>query len=181
MNTTVFRNPEKLEMTDVLGLFKDTLETADFEKSDIEALAEAYAKNPVDKFIVTEELTSESGQGDILIFSEKTSFYKEHLNKIKGLKKTDRMVLQEGDSYTGDHRLVPLEGSELTLKVGQFCPNFLVGKRMWGSDPSYAIRTLEIDKPFLIVHREHGNIALPAGKYMFCTQLDPATLNIMMD
>ena len=181
MKTTIFRNPEKLELNEVINVFKDTLETSEFETSDIEALAEAYAKNPVDKFIVTEELTNEAAQGDILIFAENTDFYKQHIKKIRNLQKTDRLVLQEGDSYTGDHRIVPLEGSNYTIKTGRYCPQFLVGKRVWGGDAEYTAITFETDKPFLIVHREHGNIALPQGKYMFCTQLDPYTLDRMMD
>lgn len=181
MQTTIFRNPEKLELNKVIEIFRDTLEEASFETSDIEALADAYAKNPIDKFIITEELQSEGGQGDIMIFSENTKFYKEHIEGISNLEKTTRLVLQEGDSFTGDHRIVPLEGTKYTVKTGRFCPNFLKGKRMFGGDPTYNAVVFESDKPFLIVHREHGNIALPAGKYMFCSQLDADTLSRMMD
>ena len=39
----------------------------------------------------------------------------------------------------------------------------------------------DTDKPFLIYHREHGNMAYTAGKYMFYSQLDPDTLDRMMD
>ena len=183
METTIFRNPEKLGINEVIEVFKDSLtETGAFSTSDIEALAETYAKNPVDKFIITETLTGANGaaQGDIMILGEKTDLYKEHYATIKGLQKTDRLVLQEGDSMTGDHRLIPMEGSKYTVQTGRFTPAFLKGKSMW-RDPEYQAVLFETDKPFLIFHREHGNVALPEGKYMFCSQLDPDTLNRMMD
>ena len=183
METTIFRNPEKLAINEVIEVFKDSLKgTEAFEASDIEALAETYAKNPVDKFIITETLTGANGaaQGDIMIIGEKTDLYKQHIATIKNLQKTDRLVLQEGDSMTGDHRLVPMEGSKYTIKTGRFTPAFLKGKSMW-REPEYQSIFFETDKPFLIFHREHGNVALPQGKYMFCSQLDPETLDRMMD
>ena len=180
MQTTIFRNPKNLEINEVIEIFKNTLEESDFEISDIEALAEAYAKNPIDKFIISEELKNEGAQGDILIFSSNTKFYNQHISKISNLKKTDRLVLQEGDSYTGDHRIIPLEGSKYTIKTGTFCPNFLKGKADI-RDPEYTAITFETNKPFLLVHREHGNIALPQGKYIFCSQIDANTLSRVMD
>ena len=183
METTIFRNPEKLAINEVIEVFKDSLaETGVFSQSDIEALAETYAKNPVYKFIITETLTGANGaaQGDIMILGENTNLYKDHYSSIRNLQKTDRLILQEGDSMTGDHRLIPMEGSKYTVQTGKFTPSFLKGKSMW-RDPEYQAILFETDKPFLIFHREHGNVALPEGKYMFCSQLDPVTLNIMMD
>lgn len=184
MKTTIFRNPEKLEMTDVISTFKEALKDAEvFSDSEIETLAETYAKNPVDKFIVTGDIeaTDDACQGDIIVLAEGTNMYKENIGRVKELKKTDRLVLQEGDSLTGDHRIIPAEGSNYTIKVGRFTPKFLEGKRVWGGDASYTAITFETDKPFLIFHREHGNMARCAGKYMFYSQLDPETLNRMMD
>lgn len=183
METTIFRNTENLGINEVIEVFKSSLaEKEEFEASDIEALAEQYAKNPVDKFIITEALTGANGaaQGDIMIIGEHTNLYKQHIATIKNLQKTDRLVLQEGDSMTGDHRLVPMEGSKYTIKTGRFTPAFLKGKSMW-REPEYQAILFETDKPFLIFHREHGNVALPQGKYMFCSQLDPVTLDRMMD
>ena len=58
MKTTIFRNPEKLGINEVIDLFKDSLEKSEvFSESEIDLLAETYAKNPVDKFIVAEELS----------------------------------------------------------------------------------------------------------------------------
>ena len=182
METTIFRNPQNLELTEVVNVFKEELENkSTFSASEIEQLAEVYAKNPVDKFIITEALDHDAAQGDILIIAEKTDLYQDHIKSIKDLKETDRLVLQDGDSFTGDHRIIPLEGSKYTIKTGRFTPNFLKGKRVWGGDAMYTARVFETDKPFLIFHREHGNVALPAGKYMFCSQLDPDTLDRMMD
>ena len=73
-----------------------------------------------------------------------------------------------------------MEGSKYTIKTGRFTPAFLKGKSMW-REPEYQAILFETDKPFLIFHREHGNVALPQGKYMFCSQLDPETLDRMMD
>ena len=183
MKTTIFRNPEKLELNEVIDLFKDSLEKTEvFSDSEIEVLAETYAKNPVDKFIVAEELsgTDDACQGDIIVLAEKTNMYKENYPRVKGWKETDRLVLQEGDSFTGDHRIIPLEGTNYTVQKGTFCPSFLKGKADW-RDPQVPAVLFETDKPFLVFHREHGNIALPKGKYMFCSQLDPDTLSRMMD
>lgn len=184
MKTVIFRNPENLEKTEVAKIFADTLkETEVFSDSDIEILAETYAKNPTDKFIIAEELTGtdDACQGDIIILPEKTNMYKENYPRVKNWTKTERLVLQEGDSLTGDHRIIPAEGSKYEIKTGKFCPKFLEGKRIWGSDAEYTAVSFETDKPFLIFHREHGNQAYTAGKYMFYSQLDPETLSRMMD
>lgn len=182
MKTIIFRNPEKLGKDDVLNEFISSLkETESFTTSEIENLASIYAKNPTDRFIITEEFTCGTAQGDILINSEKSELYRDNFSRIKNLKKTDRLILQEGDSLTGDHRLIPLEGSNYTVQTGRFTPKFLEGKRRWGGDVEYSAIVFETDKPFLIFHREHGNVALPQGKYMFCSQLDPFTLDRMMD
>lgn len=178
---TIFRNEEKLATEKVVDIFKTKLSEANlYEQSEIEQLAEDFAKNPADKFIITEALDVEAAQGDILIWAKGTSMYEQNFKNLRNLKKTTRMVLQEGDSITGDHRVVPLKGSKLTVKEGSFIPEFLKGKNRWG-DQSYRGLTIVSDKPFLIVHREHGNIALPAGEYMVCTALDSSTLSRMMD
>lgn len=92
------------------------------------------------------------------------------------VKKTSRMILQKGDSVTGDHRLIPLKDSNFTLLEAKFSPSFLKNPYR-----TYDCLLLDIDKPFLVVHREHGNIALPAGKYMICSQMDSATLTRIID
>ncbi len=184
MTTTIFRNRENVGMDEVLTNFTTALKESDlYNDSEIEMLAEIYAKNPVDKFIVSGdvEATDDSCQGDIIVLAEGTNMYNEVISRIKNLQKTDRLVLQEGDSVTGDHRIIPAEGSHYTIKKGQFTPKFLEGKNTWGMPPTYSAITFETDKPFIIFHREHGNMARCAGKYVFYSQLDPATLSRMMD
>ena len=179
--TKIFRNEEKLETSEVVSLFKKTIsETGNYEKSEIEQLAEAYAKNPVDKFIISEKVDVEVAQGDILLWAEGTTMYNENIGTLTNLKKTSRTVLQEGDSMTGDHRIVTIPNTNLTIKEGTFTPKFLQGRNTWG-DRGYRGLLVTSDKPFLVVHREHGNIALPAGQYMVCSAMDSSTLNRMMD
>ena len=184
MTTTIFRNRENVGMDEVLTNFTAALKESElYNDSEIEMLSEIYAKNPVDKFIVSGdvEATDDSCQGDIIVLAEGTNMYNEVIGRIKNLQKTDRLVLQEGDSITGDHRIIPAEGSTYTIKKGTFTPKFLEGQRRWGGDAHYTAITFETDKPFIIFHREHGNMARCAGKYVFYSQLDPATLNRMMD
>ena len=179
-STTIFRNENKVSNEEVLNLFTQTLETAElFEKSEIEELADIMAKNPVDKFIVSEKPDVPVMQGDLLIWSDITDEYKKEFPRVKELTPTSRLVLQEDDSITGDHELVPLKNAKFTLKTGKFIPSILEG-HTWGSN-SYDCKILEIDSPFIIKHREHGNIALTAGKYMICSSLDSETLTRMRD
>ena len=72
------------------------------------------------------------------------------------------------------------KGSNYTIQEGEFIPSFLKNHRVSLSRP-YRCIIFETDKSFLVFHREHGNIALTAGKYMICSQMDPATLRWMVD
>lgn len=177
---TIFRNEEKIDLSEVIKVFEKTLEkTPSFKKSEIEELVAIYAKNPTDKFIVSEKPTLPVMQGDLLIWSDATSKYKENIKKITNLQNTTKMALQEDDSLTGDHELVVLKNSNYTLKTGKFVPSILEN-HLWGGN-KYSCKVLEIDTPFLIKHREHGNIALTAGKYIICPSLDSETLTRMRD
>lgn len=180
LNTTIFRNEEKVSTEEVLNLFTQTLETAElFEKSEIEELSDIVAKNPADKFIVSVKPDVPVMQGDLLIWSDLTDEYKKEFPRVHDLTPTSRMVLQDDDSITGDHELVPLSTANYTLKTGKFVPSILEG-HTWGSN-SYDCKILEIDTPFVIKHREHGNITLTAGKYMICSSLDSESLTRMRD
>lgn len=179
-STTIFRNENKVSTEEVLNLFTQTLETIDlFEKSEIEELSDIVAKNPTDKFIVSVKPDVPVMQGDLLIWSDLTDEYQKEFPRVKDLTSTKRMVLQDDDSITGDHELVPLANAKYTLKEGKFIPSILEGYT-WGGN-SYNCKILEIDTPFVIKHREHGNIALTAGKYMICSSLDSETLTRMRD
>jgi hypothetical protein len=180
MNTVIFQNENKVSTKEVLGIFKETLEDMElFEQSEIEELSDILAKNPVDKFIVSTKPTNVCMQGDLLIWSDLTKEYKENFPKVTDLQLTDKMVLQDGDSLTGDHRLVPLRGANFTLKTGKFIPSILKNASI--NRNSYDCKILEIDTPFVITHREHGNMTLAAGKYMICSSLDSETLEKMKD
>lgn len=180
MQTTIFRNEEKIDLSQVIEMFERTLQkTPTFKKSEIEELVDIMAKNPVDKFIVSEVPDVPVMQGDLIIWSELTDEYKNNIKKIKDLKDTNRLVLQDNDSITGDHELVPLKNAKYTLKTGKFIPDILEG-RIWGNN-SYDCKVLEIDTPFLIKHGEHGNIALTPSKYIICSSLDSETLTKMQD
>ena len=180
MQTTIFRNENQVSTEEVLNLFTQTLETTNlFEKSEIEELSDIVAKNPADKFIVSEKPDVPVMQGDLLIWSDITDEFKREFPRVKELATTSRMVLQDDDSITGDHELVPLRNAKYTLKTGKFVPTILEG-HTWGSN-TYDCKILEIDTPFVIKHREHGNIALTAGKYMICSSLDSETLTRMRD
>ena len=181
MEATIFRNEEKISTDEVLKKFTETLEkTYAVEKSEIELLTDIAAKNPVDKFIISEMPTSAMRQGDILIWSELSDEYKENIHKVRDLKETDRLVLQEGDSITGDHELVPVSTAKYTLKTGKFVPA-IIQNVVWGGN-AWDCKVLEIDSPFVLKHREHGNMTfLQGGKYMFCSQMDTASLTRIQD
>ena len=182
-NTTVFRNAEKLDNAGVIERFKKALSKVEFSKSEIEELSDIYAKNMVDKFIVSDgALEGTFGrQGDILFWKKGSDMYEQEIKGVTKGNKTDRMVLQDGDSMTGDHRIVPLKGSKYTIYEGKLTPSFLKGKDGIYDFNKVTCRLLKIDKPFLVVHREHGNMAYPAGEYMICPQLDCETLDRMRD
>lgn len=181
MQTTIFKNEERISTDEVLTKFVETLEkTYSVEQDEIDLLTEIAAKNPVDKFIIAEMPTDTVRQGDILIWSELTDEYKENISKVKDLKETDRMILQEGDSVTGDHELVPISTAHFTLLEGKFVPD-IIKDEVWGGN-AWGCKVLEIDSPFILKHREHGNITfLTPGKYMFCSQMDAESLTRMRD
>lgn len=179
-NTIILKNEEKVSINDFVNLFTKTLETSDdFEKSEIEELTEIMAKNPVDKFIISTKPTVPVMQGDLLIWSDSTKEYKENYPLVENIQRTTQKVLQEDDSITGDHELVPLSTADYKVFTGEFVPP-IIKSAAWGNN-EYKCKLLEIDSPFVIKHREHGNITLTAGKYMICSSLDSSTLSRMRD
>lgn len=180
---TVFKNPEKISTNEVIETFRKHLiedYNDSFEKSEIDSLVDIASKNPTDIFVVTDYPDVEVMQGDILIWSSLTDEYRTNRPLVTDIQSTERMVLQDGDSMTGDHRVIPLSESNYTIQTGKFTPEILKGKNSWG-DRKYDCKLLKIDTPFLIFHREHGNLTLPAGEYMICSSLNSETLERMMD
>lgn len=181
---TIFRNEEKVGLGEVLGRFRKSLEsnTETYKENDIDMLVTLYAKNPVDKFIVSNFPTVEVAQGDILIWAKGTNMYNENLPKLQDLHETKNLVLQPNDSMTGDHKIIPMKDSEIKIMEGYFVPE-LLEKAHADIESRKRVRGLIVtsSKPFLIFHREHGNVALPAGEYMVCSQLDPRSLTTMLD
>ena len=179
-STVIFRNEEKMNIEEVVQLFERTLENSEtFEKSEIEELSEIVSKSCIDKFIVYTKPDVVSMQGDLLIWSDATEDFKREFPRVKDLASTSRMALQDGDSLTGDHCLVPLKNAKFTLQTGKFVPTILEG-HTWGSN-AWDCKILDTDSPFVIRHREHGNITLPAGKYMICSSMDSESLSRMRD
>ena len=180
MSTIILERQEKTSYEELLKSFERCLEkTKAFEKSEIEELTDIQAKNPVDKLIISQLPTDVVMQGDLLIWSELTDKYQENIDQVSDLRETTKMALQEDDSITGDHELVTLKNAKFTLKTGKFVPEILK-EHLWGSN-KYDCKVLEIDTPFVIKHREHGNMTLTAGKYMICSSLDSETLTRMRD
>ena len=181
MNTVIHRKDETLSQEQVRNMFKDELVKREDQydsKSEIERLVDTYAKTHTDNFIVTDtnDLKYMINQGDIVIQHESTDYYKEVAPTIMDLRPAKDMNLQEGVSVTGDHRIIPLEGSKTTIEDGRFIPkDGIVGRR------PYECKIVTSDKPFLIAHREHGNIALPAGKYLVYSQIDAKTQRRVYD
>ena len=155
------------------------------KQNEIEEMAETYAKNMVDKFIVLDKDLEGTfcRQGDILFWQKGSENYDREINNVTWGEDTDRMVLQEGDAMTGDHKIIPLKNSKVKITKGKFVPEILKSMtNSWtGRGMEYNCLRVVSDKPFLVVHREHGNMVLPSGEYMVCTQLNPKTLQIMQD
>ena len=183
MKATIFRNEDKVSTDEVLKIFNKTLKEdyiKDVTKSEIEQLTDIVSKNPVDKFFISKKPDCPVMQGDLLIWAEGTKEYEINYPRVSNLQVTTKMALQEDDSITGDHELVTLKNAKFTLKKGNFVPPILEG-RLWGRN-AYDCKILEIDSPFIIKHREHGNFTfLVGGKYMICSSLDSETLTRMRD
>ena len=180
MTTTVLNRPQELNQQEFLNSYTKVLEDDySVKKNEIEELTLIAAKNPVDRFVISEKPEDVIMQGDLLIWSDITEQYKENFPRVTNLTEFHGKALQEDDSITGDHELVTLKTANYTLKKGNFIPKILEG-HIWGA--GHSCKILEIDSPFIIKHREHGNFTfLEGGKYMICSSLDSRTLTRMID
>lgn len=181
MQTIIHRKDDTMNKEQVMEKFVTELEKRVDQyggMSEIEKLATTYAKNETDNFIVTDtaDLKYTICQGDITLQHESSKYYQDVVDTIMDLRPAKDMNLQEGVSVTGDHRIIPLEGSNTTIEDGRFIPkDGVVGRR------PYECKIVTTDKPFLISHREHGNISLPAGKYLVYNQIDAKTQQRVYD
>lgn len=181
MKTVIHRKADGVTGEAVVNQFRSTLDTKSSqygEQSDIEKLVALYAKTPTDNFIVSdsEDLRKPLKQGDINFYHESSDYYKKVIDTVKNLKSSSNMNLQEGVSVTGDHRIVPIAGAKMTIQDGQFHP----ADDIMNSRP-YECKIVKSDKPFLVTHREHGNIAMQAGTYLVFTQIQPETMRRVLD
>lgn len=178
MTTRVHRRTEGVTGKKVIELFDSALTAASYETSDIEALSNEYAKSPTDNFIVHDkaDLIRPLNQGDIYLRNEASDFFKAVKDSFSQLKATDKMNLQDGDSLTGDHTIRTLPGTKVKIQNLMFTPidDLLEGRK-------YPGKLIEIDKPFLLTHKEHGNMAFPEGTYLAFHAIDADTLERVYD
>ena len=149
-----------------------------YKQSEIEELAALHAKSTTDNFIVSDKdaETRSLKQGDILIHGVKSPYYLAVKNTITKGELTENRNLQTGEAITGDHKVVPLKGANLTIENARFTPldNVTRGR-------SYNCKIIKSDKPFALTHQEHGNMTFPAGEYMSFVALDPRTQQRVID
>lgn len=182
IKSTIQRHVEGFTGEEVIKAFKAALTEKDstYQKSDIQELADAFAKSPTDNFVVydKEDISKPIYQGDILLAHESSEFYKNVEKSFRLGSTTKSRVLQEqdGGGVTGDHSIAGISDENLKITLGQYLPpdNITRGRSM-------NCKIVEASKPFVLFHKEHGNIAVPAGKYMARTQINARDLTIMLD
>lgn len=158
-----------------------------FEK-DVLELSEIMAKHPADVYIVHSfeegKACEQIRQGDIYLFRKGDGKaldnvqYAKYAPTISDLKEAKSMNLQLGESITGDHKIVPLKGTKVKI---QDCYIQLPVSNFRGGTAPYAVKLVEADGPFCVVHREHGNITATEGTYLACTQVDARSMTRMKD
>ena len=157
---------------------------------DVLEFSELMAKHPADVFIVTSfepgKACEQIRQGDIYLFragdkEEGTLdnvMYAKYANTISGKEESDSMNLQLGNAITGDHKIIPLKGTNVKIYD---CKIELPIKSFRGDTTSYDVKLVVADGPFGIFHREHGNITCQKGTYLACTQMDSRTMTRVTD
>lgn len=181
IKSTIQRPTEGFTGNEIITAFRTALEKSpSYTESDIESLANIFAKTPTDNFVVydSEDLKRPIDQGDILLSHESSSFYQKVFPSVRLGEPAKDTVLQEqdGGGITGDHRIVGINGTELSIINATYVPldNVTEGRSM-------NCKIIDAKAPFVLTHREHGNIAFPAGKYLARTQINAKDLTIMLD
>lgn len=181
MTTVIHRKDESLSREQVMEKLNTELTKRETQYGGIDAikaLADTYAKTYTDNFIVADrdELQYTISQGDIVIHHESSDYFKEVIESVMDRRPAKDMNLQEGVSITGDHRIIPMEGASITIEDARFVPkDNVMGRR------AYECKIVTSDKPFLIAHREHGNITLLDGIYLVFSQIDAKTMRRVYD
>jgi hypothetical protein len=157
---------------------------------DVLEFSELMAKHPADVFIVTSfepgQRCEQIRQGDIYLFrkGEKEEgtlnniMFDKYIKTVSNKKESESMNLQLGESITGDHKVIPLKGTNVKIYE---CNIEVPIKSFRGDTTSYPVKLIVADGPFGVFHKEHGNITCQKGTYLACTQLDARTMTRMKD
>ena len=181
MQTVIHRKDETFTRTDVMSKLKNELDKRSEQyggTDNVEKLVSDYAKTYTDNFIVMDISDADCmlSQGDIILHSISSNYFANVKETIMDRRPAKNMNLQEGTALTGDHVVIPMEGATLTIEDARFfLPDNILGRR------PYECKIIKSDKPFLIAHREHGNITVPADEYLAYSQLDTKTKRRVMD
>lgn len=181
MQTVIHRKDDSFTKADVMTKLKSELDKRAEQyggASEAEELANMYAKTYTDNFIVMDVSDADCmiSQGDIILHTTSSNYFNSIKDSIMDERPAKNMNLQEGTALTGDHVVIPMEGANLEIKDARFIPaDSILGRR------PYECKIVKSDKPFLIAHREHGNITMPANEYLVYSQIDAKTQRRVMD
>jgi hypothetical protein len=174
--TTNFTKLTNLTKEQILPTFRQELEKSEDYKDSIDSLVEIYEKTPTDHFVVYRNpVDAIIAQGDVCLFAKGTPMYDKYIKSWESEGISDSKNLQFGASMTGDHCVVPLKGSDCKVEKGTI--RVQVGSR----EVTYDVKRVKSNKPFLVTHKEHGNIAVPANDYLACVQMNEKNLERVMD
>jgi len=181
----------ELTTTEFVKRYADVVKENKTFSKDVLEFSELMAKHPADVFIVTsfeEGKTCEQiRQGDIYLFRAGSKedgtldnvMFSKYIKSLSNRKTTESMNLQIGAALTGDHKVIPLKGTKISIED---CTITLPIANGWGEQTlQYPVKYIVADGPFGVFHQEHGNITCPKGTYLACTQLDARTLTRMRD
>ena len=179
MTDTIVRKEEKSQDITSVVLYKNLLAQKREYQDYLTSIAELFAKSPTDNFVILENpVTSVIMQGDILLFSNNTTEYKEYMKTFKELHEPVRNNnLQEGSAVTGNHEAVPIDGHKIKITNGTVTLKNIGNLKK----VNYKVKLLESEHPFVLFHKEHGNITMPSGTYLCMPQLDAKTLRRVQD
>lgn len=197
MSTIKLENKVNLELgtremskEDFIKSYTEVISKSEAFNKDVLELSEIQAKHPADVYIVQSfeegKPCEQIRQGDIYLFrkgDERTLDNVQYAKyaptiSFKDETPSKNMNLQFGNSITGDHKIVPLKGTTVTIRE---CTIDLPVLSFRGDVTPYDVKLVEADGPFCVVHGEHGNITTTGGTYLACTQIDARSMQRMRD